>query len=234
MKVLAVDTSSDLGTVAVVVDGGLRAEAAGFGRARQGDLLLTHVERALDGAGVALGELDLLAVGIGPGSFTGLRVGLATIKGLALAQGLPVVGVPSLEVMARALEPRGDLVAVPVVEAHRGEVFAAAYGAAGGGLGLLETVVTPFHASPEAAARRLRDALGGRPAVMCGQAARRHASALVESLGPDAAVAQPLWDTPRAAILAVQATHRFARDGASDLVRLEPLYVRPSDAKLPS
>lgn len=232
VKVLAVDTSSDIGSVAVVCDAELAAEQAFRGRARHGERLLGHIEHALEAAEVPLGEIDLLAVGLGPGSFTGLRVGLATIKGLALSCGHPVVGIPSLEVLARGLGPAlAGAVAVPVVEAHRGEVFAAAYGSPPADPSPL---IPPFHATPADAARHLRERLGDRSLVLCGSGARGHADELAEHLAPAVALAPPLWDAPRAAVLATLAEAEHARRGPCDLLRLEPLYVRPSDAKLPA
>ena len=78
MKTLAIDTSTNLGSVALLRDGTIAAEVAGMVRARHGETLLPHVEHVMAVAGEEIGDIDLIAVGIGPGSFTGLRVGVAT------------------------------------------------------------------------------------------------------------------------------------------------------------
>lgn len=231
MNVLALDTSSDVGTVAVVSEGFLRAEIAAEGRARHGEQLLIHVERALEAAGLGLGDVGLLAVGVGPGSFTGLRVGLAAAKGLALAEGLPLVGVSSMRALARGLGVGGDAVAAPVVDAHRGEVFVGAFGLRGAGP--VSEVMPVFHAPPEEAARRLRQAVSSHTLALCGSGVRRHAKAMAAALGPGSVVAPAVWDAPRASLVALEGLDRFERAGPDDLVSLEPWYLKPSDAKLP-
>src|SRR5262245_52075822 len=93
--------------------------------------LLPLIDAALAAAGVGLRQLDLLAVSIGPGSFTGLRIGLSVAKGLALATGLPVVGVPTLEAYALHVGPRPGLIC-PVLDARKGEVYGAVFRWQGG------------------------------------------------------------------------------------------------------
>jgi tRNA threonylcarbamoyladenosine biosynthesis protein TsaB len=231
MLVLALDTSTFLGTVAVLRDGTLLSELSASVRASHGETLLPHVERALTLAGVSLGQVDLLAVGIGPGSFTGVRIGVATAKGLALAEGKPLVGVTSLRALARGIGP-GSGLAVPLLDAHKGEVYAAAY--ALGGQGELLEVVAPFHAEPAVAAGRLRLAAGDQTLWLAGDGLDRHGSALLDPLGERVVRAPRFSDVPRAACLAHEGELMFMRTGPSDLARLEPMYLRPSDAKLPA
>ncbi len=223
MRVLAMDTSTFVGTVAVLVDGALAAEWSASVRATHGETLLPHVARALEQAGVAARELDLIAVGIGPGSFTGTRIGMATAKGLALAEGKPLRGVSSLQVIASAM-PTGALRAV-AVDAQKGELYCALYAYGPGGL---EERIAPFHALPAEAAARL-GALGA--VALAGDGAERYpefAAGLTFERAPRHC------DVPRAAVLAYEGERAYAREGASDLASLEPLYVRPSDAKLPA
>lgn len=223
MKVLALDTSTFVGTVAVLRDGVLLAEWSASVRATHGETLLPHVARALEQAGIAARELDLIAVGIGPGSFTGTRIGMATAKGLALAEGKPLRGVSSLRVIAAGM-PAGALRAV-AVDAQKGELYCALYAYEGAEL---EERVAPFHALPGEAAARL-GALG--PVWLAGDGGERYpefAAGLTFERAPK------LCDVPRAAVLAHEGARAFTRLGPSDLASLEPLYVRPSDAKLPS
>ena len=209
---LALDTSTEVGSVAVLRGDTLLAERAARVRARHGETLLPHCRGALADAGAVLGDVGLLVVGVGPGSFTGTRIGLATVKGLALAGGPPVVGISSLAALAMAAAPR--LAAAGITLAGRGAVFAAGY--AGDGSELL----APFEASPGEAGARLRDA------------GIRHAAGSGARLaGFDTA---SVLDVPRAAYLALRGVARFAASGADPLASLEPVYVRPSDAKLPA
>jgi tRNA threonylcarbamoyladenosine biosynthesis protein TsaB len=113
MLILAFDTATDVATSALVDDGEVLGE-----RASRAATLLEDVDALLRQAGAHTRELGALAVGTGPGSFTGVRVGLATARGLALALGVPVAGVSTLDALAA-----GAPGALPVIDARRGEVF---------------------------------------------------------------------------------------------------------------
>jgi tRNA threonylcarbamoyladenosine biosynthesis protein TsaB len=111
--ILAFDTATDVATSALVADGEVLGE-----RSSRAVTLLEDVDALLRQAGAQTRELEALAVGIGPGSFTGVRIGLSTARGLALALGVPVAGVSTLEALAA-----GAPGAVPVIDARRREVF---------------------------------------------------------------------------------------------------------------
>jgi tRNA threonylcarbamoyladenosine biosynthesis protein TsaB len=113
MLILAFDTATDVATSALVSSGEVLGE-----RLSRAVTLLEDVDALLRQAGAHTADVEALAVGIGPGSFTGVRVGLATARGLALALGVPVAGVSTLDALAA-----GAPGAVPVVDARRGEVF---------------------------------------------------------------------------------------------------------------
>jgi tRNA threonylcarbamoyladenosine biosynthesis protein TsaB len=113
MLILAFDTATDVATSALVSDGEVVGE-----RTSRAVTVLEDIDALLRQAGAHTRELDGIAVGIGPGSFTGIRIGLATARGLALALGVPVAGVSTLDALAA-----GAPEAVPVIDARRGEVF---------------------------------------------------------------------------------------------------------------
>src|SRR5690606_30278019 len=140
---------------AVTASGEVLAELHARTRARHGETLLPTIERALLIAGFDIASIDLLAVGLGPGSFTGVRIGVSTVKGLALARGTPLVGVRTARVVARGL---CGALRVPVIDAHKGEVFVAAYQA--DAHGVLTTRLDETHGPPEIAARAIREAIG--------------------------------------------------------------------------
>lgn len=230
MHVLAFDTSSAVTAVAVTDGDRVLAQDDRPGEQRHAELLLPRVEAALASAGLELRAIELIAVGIGPGSFTGLRVGLATAKGLALATRLPLCGVSSLRVLARAIETRAR-VAVCALDAGKGELFGAAYRCAGGEL---EALIAPLRAEPAAFARVLVER--GLPAadlLWCGAGARRYSEALAGALGASVTLAEPGHDVPSGAFVAAEGLALFRREGPSDLSALEPVYLRGSDAKLP-
>ena len=114
MLTLAFDTATDVATCALVRDGDLLGE-----RSSRAVTVLADADELLREAGLKPADLDLLAVGVGPGSFTGLRIGLAAARGLALALDLPVAGVSTLDALGA-----GAPGAVPVIDARRREVFA--------------------------------------------------------------------------------------------------------------
>jgi tRNA threonylcarbamoyladenosine biosynthesis protein TsaB len=230
MKVLAVDTSTPVSSVALLAEGSVQAEIAAQVRSRHGETLLSHVQHVLDIGEIDFEAVELLAVGLGPGSFTGLRVGLATVQGLAVSRGIPLVGGSSLEALGRGLG-YGEDMAVPVVDAHKGEVYAAAYRPVQGAP--LSEVLAPIHGTPEQVARRLREAIPDRPLVLCGDGLRKYEQRLLSELGPPHFIAPPVHDVPRAALLSVDAERRYGQHGADDPARLEPMYLRPSDAKYP-
>src|SRR2546422_5529813 len=129
MRVLALDTTTRAGSTALVDDVRVIAE-------RRGDPTRTHAERLPDeimtllaACGMPMADVDLFAVACGPGSFTGLRIGIATIQGLAFVAGRPLVGVSALEALvqeAGVMAAPGAIVGV-WMDAHRGEVFSALY-----------------------------------------------------------------------------------------------------------
>ncbi len=141
MIVLALDTTSRAGSVALVHDGVVRAEIVGDLAITHGQRLPLELQRALDDASVTIDAVDLFAVIAGPGSFTGLRVGIATMQGLAMAQQKKVVPLSALEVLARAAINAHHPVAA-WMDAQRGEVFAALFAPDGRDV-LIEAVSAP-------------------------------------------------------------------------------------------
>lgn len=228
MRTLAIDTATDVGVVAVVDGGLVRCEMAVRVGARHGETLLAHCERALTLAGIAIGELDLIAIGLGPGSFTGVRIGVATAKGLALACGAEVVGIPTTRTLARAAF---GALRVPVVDAHKDEVFVCAYAAREDGS--LEVRLDEMHGSPEAMGARVRAAIGPARPVLVGTGLPTLGARFVAALGEPFTIAPRALEIPRGAILALEAEEALARRGPDDLATLVPRYVRAADAVLP-
>ena len=128
LLILALDTTTRAGSVAVARSGEVLCEITGDPSRTHGQRLPADLMRALEQARVGVEDLDLLAVAAGPGSFTGLRVGIATMQGLAMARGLRVVPVSTLAALAHAAaRGRDGRHVAPWMDAQRGEVFAALY-----------------------------------------------------------------------------------------------------------
>jgi tRNA threonylcarbamoyladenosine biosynthesis protein TsaB len=218
VRVLALDTSTRVGSVSVVDGDRVLAARTNDDPLRHAEAIVPLVDAALADAGIARADVELVACGLGPGSFTGVRVALATAKGIALGLGAPLVGVGSLEVMAAAL-PAGEPAAVALIDARKGEVFWAP--CSRDGARLAEPVCTP---AADLAAALAPWLARGLPLV----------GELAAAVAPSGARALAgVADFPTAAALARVAAARFAASGPDDLDDLEPLYVRPPDVTLP-
>ena len=126
MRILALDTSTTAATAAVIKDGILAAEAISNNSKTHSQKLMQLVDEVLKNSGLAADEFDLYASSLGPGSFTGLRIGAATVKALAQVTGKPIVGVPTLDALAFNLYQCQGLIC-PILDAQRGMVYSALY-----------------------------------------------------------------------------------------------------------
>jgi tRNA threonylcarbamoyladenosine biosynthesis protein TsaB len=222
MITLALDTSTRTGGSAVLRDDDVLAEVPGDAARTHAERLPADLMRALDIARVTLGEVEVFAVATGPGSFTGLRVGIATMQGLALAAGRPLVGVSVLDALAHAAAAGADAgVRVATwVDAWRGEVYAALYD----GVREVEPASVEL---PDAILARLR----GTPTRFIGDGAAVHRDAISRAMGAHAIWAAAL-EPPLAGVIGrlaradVEAGHR---PGPADI---QPIYVRRPDAEL--
>jgi tRNA threonylcarbamoyladenosine biosynthesis protein TsaB len=219
--VLGLDTATSA-TVAGVLRGDalfeVRDDPAPGARPAHAARLLAAAEEALGEAGVGWEQVDRLAVGVGPGSFTGLRIGIATARALAQARGLPVVGVSSLEALARGAEAP---VVLAVLDARRGEAFAAAY--MGSDPSRLVEGFAPAALAPDALAERVR-ALPAPPLAVGDGAVRFRGS--LEAAG---ALVPPDED----GVHRLRAEHvcRLGAEGSpTDRDALLPDYLREPDA----
>jgi tRNA threonylcarbamoyladenosine biosynthesis protein TsaB len=241
MVVLALDTTTRTGSVAVLRSGHVLIERSGDPEVPHGRRLPGDVLGAMSDAGLALGDVDLYAVASGPGAFTGLRIGIATIQGLAFAHHRPVSAVSALEALANLAGPSASarsatarpgptvntLVAV-WMDAARGEVFSALYEIKGEmDVQLLERD-GPSVGSPEATLARWRSLLETRAAIFVGEGAARYADRITTTLVDRAVVLRTT--PPIAATIGRLALHRPGTAGPPHSVR--PLYVRRPDAEL--
>jgi tRNA threonylcarbamoyladenosine biosynthesis protein TsaB len=181
--------------------------------------LLGEVERAADAAG-GWDQVDLLAVGLGPGTFTGIRVGIATARGLCVSRGLPARGVCTLDALGRGIQEAGDGgLALAVLDGWRGEVFAALYGPDG------ERLWEPAVYSPDDLAGQVAS-LAETPAV-AGSGAVRFRKELTRDGVRIADDADPVHRVAARHLCALAA----ATAGEEDGEQLAPIYLRPPDAE---
>ncbi|HEX5108058.1 MAG TPA: tRNA (adenosine(37)-N6)-threonylcarbamoyltransferase complex dimerization subunit type 1 TsaB [Vicinamibacterales bacterium] len=223
MIVLALDTSTREGSCAIARDDEVREEPGDAGRSHAEQLPLSLMT-LLDRNRLSLADIDLFAVATGPGSFTGLRVGIAAMQGLAFATAKPLIGVSSLDALAAIAESNyrgaGAMPDVATwIDAWRGEIYAALYS---GGRQLEAPTVEP----PAAVLGRLR----GRPPLLIGDGVPLYAD-LIRRILPAATIAEP--PAPLLAGTVARLAMASARAGqhpAPDAIR--PLYVRRSDAEI--
>jgi len=212
MITLALETSGPVGSVALRREGRLLGERVLDTREQHSALLLPAVDALLRAHGLPARAVELWAVGLGPGSYTGIRVGIAAAKGFALATGRPRVGAGSVEALARE-HGRDGAVAV-IVDARRGEFYFT--------LTVAGRTVVPL----QIVALEALPGLVARPALFIGPEIKRHEPQIAAVLGARATF--PPADTPpRAAFVAELAEERLAARGAGD-ERVEPVYLRPT------
>jgi tRNA threonylcarbamoyladenosine biosynthesis protein TsaB len=233
LKILALDTSSAAGSAAIVRGDAIVLARAGDGSRTHGERLPRELMTLLDDARVSLDEIDTFAVATGPGSFTGLRIGIAAIQGLALAQGKLVVPVSTFEALAEEVGGRRteggtdkDAERTPTaawIDAHRGEVFATLYGPDG------QVLQAPTSLTPEATLDAWSASVGETGTIhFAGDGAVKYRAAIEARLGARADIPAAVPALAGAiGLLAAREPGRAVRPHA-----VVPLYVRRSDAEL--
>jgi tRNA threonylcarbamoyladenosine biosynthesis protein TsaB len=224
--ILALDTTTRAGSVAVVrargADDRVLALLPGDESRTHGERLPAEIAVALDRAGVSREQIDLLAVAAGPGGFTGLRIGLAAMQGLAMTLNKPVAGVSALAALA-AQVTNGDLIA-PWMDAQRGDVFATLIDAR-----TATEIEAPVAESPSHILERWRSQWAAHRIVFVGDAVTRDAAAIAAAGAGQWRVQLPEPLAPQIAMLG----KRLAEQGrAGPPHTLTPVYVRRPDAEI--
>ena len=228
--VLAAETSTAINSVALLRGDALLAEAVIDGRRLHSERLLPTVDWLLGEAGLALRDIELLAVSTGPGSFTGLRIGAATWKGLALANDLPLVAVPTLDAMTRLCPCAPASHLAVVLDARMKEVFTAVYRFEGG---RRVKVIDDMACSIELLLERI-SALEGfseTGLTLLGDGADLYRHTIAEHF-PQAAIAAPAQGAPRASAVALEALALRDAGVATDAARVSPVYLRKSQPEI--
>jgi tRNA threonylcarbamoyladenosine biosynthesis protein TsaB len=223
MKILAVDTATTSCSVAVTDDGKLVAELTTSKNETHSKHLMELIHSVVENAGFGVGNLDGLAATIGPGSFTGLRIGISTIKGLALALDKPLVGVSTLKALAYQCGQTPNLIC-PLLDARKGEVYAATYGFNEGRL-IQKTGARAM--IPEAVVEDIKS-----PCVFIGTGARLYRQRIVTAAGSLAHFVREGQNTIKASSVAFLSLPRFEANDTDGIAGLVPRYIRKSDAEL--
>ncbi|MGE4217986.1 MAG: tRNA (adenosine(37)-N6)-threonylcarbamoyltransferase complex dimerization subunit type 1 TsaB [Alphaproteobacteria bacterium] len=225
MKLLAFDTATAACSAAVWADGSIAARRFAAMRRGHAEALLPMLRATMAEAGLAFDALDAIATTVGPGAFTGLRIGLSAARAIALAARIPVLGVGTLEAVAAAAHPRcAGRALLVALETQRADIYAQFFHPTGEALG------PAFAGSVEAVARRVAAA----PLAIAGDAAGRVAAVLQPFRPAAAPAAAPVvmldgTDTADAAVVARMAAERAVKGGMppADAPPPAPVYLRP-------
>jgi len=224
MKVLGIDTSTSCGSIGLVEDGKVISEYLLDRPETHSERLLRGIEFVLKGAHLSINDVDGWVVSLGPGSFTGLRIGISTIKGLALATQKPVAGVSTLDVLAFQVSPTPYLIC-PLIDARKGEVYTAFYRY--DERNSLKRVSIYKVIKPEELAHQINE-----KTLFVGDGIKSYGQYLHKVL-PTFALYPPIaHHLPHGSILALLGFEHLQRGESLDLASFTPLYIRPSDAEL--
>ncbi|MBI5651961.1 MAG: tRNA (adenosine(37)-N6)-threonylcarbamoyltransferase complex dimerization subunit type 1 TsaB [Chloroflexi bacterium] len=218
---LAIDTATRATSIALYRAEGIVAELTWQSRHHHTVETMTQIARLLELSRVAKSDLRAIGVALGPGSFTGLRVGMSIAKGLAFGHQIPLIGVPTLDAIASA-HARVSLPIWAMLEAGRGRYHSARYAATTGTIARVSDYALTD--APGIIARAERAEIAR--ALFCGDVSDELARLIAERLGDRAAIASPATNARRAGFLAELAWARFARGEFDDTAALAPLYLQ--------
>jgi tRNA threonylcarbamoyladenosine biosynthesis protein TsaB len=223
MRILAVDTATTSCSVAIVDNTSLLSEFTLSKEETHSKHLMDMIKAALRISGLNFSDLDGFAVTRGPGSFTGLRIGISTIKGLVVASEKPVVGVSSLEALAFQVSYSRDLIC-PILDARRGEVYFSRYRFLNGHL---KKQTKERVAPPDQAVEDLNESC-----LFVGNGALLYKEMILEKMGELASFAPLIKNTIRASTMAYLSMAKFENNDTDDIEKILPYYIRKSDAEL--
>lgn len=223
MHILGIETATMTGSVAIVTEDRLVAEYTLNTETTHAERLMAAIDHLLQAAALSIQAIDGIAVSIGPGSFTGLRIGVTTAKSLAYSIGKPVVGIPTLDALA-AQYLFTELLLCPILDARKREVYTAFYRNTGADVARLSeyAVLTPERLRPEIT----------EPVLFLGDGVCPYRQYLTTALEEKAFFADAAHLLPRGSLIAKLGGDRLRAGQADDCLALTPLYLRKSDAEI--
>lgn len=225
MICLGLDTSTDISSIALADDSRLLGE---YDFAHKMDLsrrLMVNITKLLQDCGIRIRDLRGIGVSVGPGSFTGLRIGVVTAKTLAQVLDIPIAGIVSLDLLAHQFAHLPEALVCPIIKVRKGEVYHAFYKASRGTLDRL----SEYGASPVAdLIRQVGETFSSSPFFVCGDGVPDALVSLQEAFRDQVIAAPPWLAYPKAGMTARLAADRIASGQADDALSVVPLYIRPS------
>ncbi|KAF0145821.1 MAG: glycoprotein endopeptidase [Nitrospirae bacterium] len=228
MKILAIDTSTMLGGIAVMDELNLIAETRLNVKSTHSERLMTEIEHCLKQSSLKISDIDVFAVAIGPGSFTGLRIGLSTVKGLAYATGKPIVSVPTLDALALNF-PYSRYPVCTMLDARKKEVYAALFKWEDNGFTKL---ISEASVNPEEFTRNVLLSADYDKIIFAGEGAVIYKDKIIEVMGEKPVFASPEKTVPSPANVASLGMKKTLRGEFSEPVSLAPIYIRRSEAEV--
>ncbi len=224
MKILALETATIAGSVAICDDtSGLIGEVRINVKIAHAERLMPSIKWLMESSQVTIEEIDAFAISIGPGSFTGLRIGVSTVKGFAFATNKPVVSVPTLDAFARTV-PFSAYQICPLFDARKDEVFAGLYKWDDNSI----IKIMPERAvSPGDFLKEITD-----KTVFIGDGINRYGDMIKDICGDKAIFPPPSIMSPSAATVGEIAFEKIKQGDLADPVSLTPFYIRKSEAEL--
>ena len=223
--ILALETATLCGSIGLVSDGQCLAEFSLQTGETHSRRLLAGIDWLLKETGIDWPAIDAVAVSLGPGSFTGLRIGLATAKGLALASSAKLIGVGTLDGLAAQLFAAGDILICPVLDARKKEIYCGFYKCDDQGMPRVQGQSLVIR--PEELCKRIDE-----PVVILGDGAVVYGDLFRERLAHLFTVAPPQLCFPRAATIGLLAQEKWQQEEFLDPAGAEPIYIRLSEAEL--
>ncbi len=224
MKVLGIDTSTSCGSIGLIDDERIISEYLLNIPVTHSERLLGSIELILKEARFTMGDLDGWAISLGPGSFTGLRIGVSTVKGLALATGKPVAGVSTLDVLASQISSTPYLIC-PILDARKGEVYTAFYRYGEGND--LKRQSTYQAIKPEDLIKKIDERT-----IFIGDGVKTYGDDLRSSLTSLSVFPPHQLNLPHGSGVAQLGLELLRKGECLDLPTFTPLYVRPSEAEM--
>lgn len=224
MKCFAIDTTTDTSSIAVADESRLLGE---YSFAHHMDLsrrLMPDILALLKDCGLEMKKIEAVGVSLGPGSFTGLRIGVVTAKTIAQTLGVPIVGIVSLDLLAHQFDYLTDTVVCPLIKIRKGEVYYAFYRTTGGSI---ERISEYEATTTEEMIDRAR-AVESKRIIFAGDGLPANLDLIRGEFGERAEPTSGLFSFPKASIIARLAIDRITRGQADDLLSLVPFYIRRS------
>lgn len=223
VRILSLETSTMAGSIALNDEGRLIAEVMLNIEVAHSERLMSSIEWLLKASRTSINEINAFAISIGPGSFTGLRIGLSTVKALSYATEKPLIAIPTLDAFALRL-PFSPYNICPMLDARKNEIYTGLYRWRDD---TIEKVITEMAIAPDDFLKQING-----KTVFMGDGAKIYRELIMDVLKDDALFAPAFMMSPSASTVAEIAIEKLKREEIADPVTLTPFYIRKSEAEI--